>query len=375
MWLGFQSLDTMSGVPDAVSISAFGIRKQPKSEVDMETGRFVTPSPARPRKRAFTLVELLVVIGIIAVLIGILLPALNRARKAAKQVQCLSNMKQITTAMLMWSTEHKGWMVGRAGTGMGGIDSDGAPNKNAPPKNPVTNSVTDTSNWIAWQRATDPISGVDDSANSDDQNITYSAIAPYMGSKMILSSYKGTGGLPVSNTIATQLDSVFICPEDTRARPKATNKWDRYSYSANDYVTMPLQVCKFTSPPAGYDNTIHSNGIQRSDFWFTGKISSIKHPAEVVLLICEDERTIDDAIFQANAGDYAAGNQINAVADRHQQRKALTSTAMGTTGNKNAMGNVSFCDGHAEFFPRKAAVSQKYSGNVYPDPAGFDALP
>ncbi len=60
--------------------------------------------------RAFTLVELLVVIGIIAVLISILLPSLSRARQAAETVACLSNMRQIQTALLYYANDNQGWV-------------------------------------------------------------------------------------------------------------------------------------------------------------------------------------------------------------------------------------------------------------------------
>src|SRR4051794_20709927 len=63
------------------------------------------------REHGFTLVELLVVIGIIAVLIGILMPALGKARKSANAVACMSNLRQLNIGMISYADANKGFTM------------------------------------------------------------------------------------------------------------------------------------------------------------------------------------------------------------------------------------------------------------------------
>ncbi len=175
-------------------------------------------------RHGFTLVELLVVIGIIALLISVLMPALSKARAAAANVKCLANLKQIGIAVTMYTSESKGSFP-------------------VPYILATTGSTTDISWWKThWQ----------------------TRIQPYMGIKK--------GGLASGtgfNEIAYNRGSVFNCPsvnQDLRYPSYAMNGALGHFKLKRGHIPNPTEVIYVGDcSPAG-----DSQFLYTSDAWRYG---------------------------------------------------------------------------------------------------------
>ena len=261
---------------------------------------------ARRGRCGFTLVELLVVIGIIALLISILLPVLGRARDQANKTACMSNLRQVAIAFMQYANANKEKCpFGARADNPGGLDLP--------------------EDWVHYRQ------GI------NNEGLWSSAIAPYLGGK-------GAGLL-----------NVLRCPSD-RAEERSSPGQYAYSYSMNMY----FEPRPGYSPPEGQPPVRFSTTRRASE--------KILLAEENERTINDGFWAPGNYVGAPVPGNYEANWVVNWdwLSIRHDNSKKEAEPPIAFTGplqnlpNLNRRGNVCFADGHVDYVGRRFAHSPQY---------------
>lgn len=250
-------------------------------------------SQCKQRRRAFTLVELLVVIGIIALLIAILLPALQAARRQANLVACASNMRQIGVGLLQYTTANK---------------------EKLPPQFYLTTVAPGGwlwSNEIMRQKYLSGAFGQGGGTRAETQRTPFMCPAAGFEPQLVAAVYAGPLMAP-SNGLNNQYR--WHSYPDAASRV-ATD----YMLNARTAGTTNKATDLFASPFCTFPNTAALNNPV-----YTRMRNKIRNASETVM------------VFEGNAENLIYASRLAA---RH-----------GKTGERNGLTNLLFFDGHVGSF-------------------------
>lgn len=252
-------------------------------------------------KKAFTLVELLIVIAIIALLMGILVPALGRAREQGRQVVCNSNLKTLVLGGHLWSEDHDGWAI--------------------------------AGDWFKERG----------------QNEFESALGPYIDSSM---NKKDTSFVCPS---AKNIQFFHVDPDFNTMGHERT-----YTYGANGYITLNLAPFGEGSPGVkGSSDPRTGGGLLGPDnvYWTVHgvtPINMIRKPAETVFFIDHEYYAVFSWTF----------NPTRPLSSFPPDYKYKTRWHNLKADNDYGVGMIGWVDGHCSREPADFATKYTVGGRV-----------
>ncbi len=235
------------------------------------------PGKSRPiHQRAFTLVELLVVIAIIGVLVGLLLPAVQSAREAARRMQCSNNLKQMGLATLNFESAYKKFPEGPIDGDVNAVEYPSeAPTTQGNPKNNVCCRASTRRGWSAQYKILPFMEGNNIYELGQDD-------PPFW------TPQSGNGN---ENVVAQQLVSAFYCPSRRSPKGYGSARFGRTDYAgcAGFYHGRPDSLVDYIpeaplGAPAEGTRTAPNGGLARR------RGGAIIWPGE------DDKRTMADIV-------------------------------------------------------------------------------
>jgi prepilin-type processing-associated H-X9-DG protein/prepilin-type N-terminal cleavage/methylation domain-containing protein len=304
----------------------------------------------------FTLVELLVVIGIIALLIGILLPALTKARTESQLTQCMSNMRQWGLGWQMYCDANNGAIPDKPPDGQTAAEEGGA----AQPFGPTSGMIP----HYAWP------------AGINDMSLYFNAIPTYVGGEsyyqLMLDAQNGKKSLPIAGT-----NNLFICPASQTPSIAAGDTSDQVSPNGNYFEfygedstgQLNLSSNGVTPPvptPAGQlgffaaniDYCYSSNLLDQptsplnAPYYYQAKISQLRPASAIVVMVEKISYSGEyrDPGVQRWASQYPAFAKHVKPWGYNSGIAQLKANWKRFAARHNGGGNILFADGHVSWY-------------------------